>query len=247
MIEAAGIGFNIADRWLWRNLSLSLQPGECLAVLGPNGAGKSTLFRALLGLCPVAEGVVLRSGAVGYVPQKSAISMDFTVAEVVAMARSAKKGLFSSLGSADWLAVEQALATTGMADFAKRPFQKLSGGERQMVLIARALATDARVLILDEPCSSLDLDRQALVLGLLRRLTGRSQLSILFSTHNPDHAFAIADRSLLLDRHAGFTLGPTHDVLTEAALSHLYSVKVCLSDWQNGTQIHRNMLISYER
>ncbi len=247
MIECDDIGAHIGGRWLWRDLSLRFAAGECVAVLGPNGVGKSTLFRAMLGLRPVDEGEIRRCGAIGYVPQKSAITMDFTVAEIVAMARSARKGLFSGLKHEDWNKVDEALELAGMSSFADRSYQKLSGGERQMVLLARALASDAGLLILDEPCASLDLDRQTLVLGLLDRLARSRGLTILFSTHNPDHAFAIADRALLLLRETGAIAGNTDDVLTVENLSQLYSIPVSIHEGGTAGRRHRNMLVSYER
>jgi iron complex transport system ATP-binding protein len=246
MIEAHRIGMRMGKRWLWRNLSFRIERGSRTAIIGPNGVGKSTLIRALTGLCPTTEGQVHRKASIGYVPQRSAIAMDFTVQEVVAMARSARKGLFSRLDRLDRVAIAKALAATGMADFAERSFQRLSGGERQMVLIARALASEAQVLILDEPCASLDLYRQGDVLNCLGRLAAEG-MAVLFSTHDPDHAFAIASTTLTLSPTGGWTTGPTRTVLTAETLSALYRTPVSVIDHQHDIGIQRHMLTAFTK
>jgi iron complex transport system ATP-binding protein len=191
-------------------VSFALDGGGVAALVGPNGAGKSTLLRALLGLQPLAAGRVRLDGddllalparqrarRVAYVPQRSHLSAPMAVANVVATGRFAQGSPLAPLAAADRHAVEAALAEVDAGHLAGRPFTALSGGEQQRVLIARALATGARTLLLDEPAAGLDI-AHALALGaLLRRLAGQG-CTVLAALHDLDQARRTADRALLL-------------------------------------------------
>lgn len=234
MIDAQRIGRRLTNRdWLWRGLSLRAEGGQVIGIIGRNGSGKTTLLRALLGVHSVDEGHIERYGRAGYVPQRTEIALPFTVTEVVAMGRARHVRLFAGLRGPDRDAVARAIARVGLSALARRSFLELSGGERQLVLIARALAGECRTLILDEPCSALDLDNQSRTLGLLRGLATEAGVAVVFSTHNPDHIFAIADRVLALgDGGAAFQGAPT-DVLTESNLGALYGVGMRIVDIVN--------------
>ncbi|WP_026792883.1 ABC transporter ATP-binding protein [Pleomorphomonas oryzae] len=224
-IEAASQSYD-GKRWQFRNLDLSLRAGEITAVLGPNGRGKSTLLRVLAGLLtPTTARRLDLNPRTGFVPQAYFGSFPYTVLDVVLMGRARHIALFRMPGKDDVEKAMAALDATGMADFAGRGIDALSGGERQLVLIARALAGDNAVLLLDEPASALDLKNQDAVLTLLSELADRHRIAIAFTTHQPNHAITVADNALIMLE--GDTLfGPIGDVLTEANLKALYGLPV---------------------
>lgn len=236
-LEARDLAFGHPGRTIGRGVSFSLAAGEALAVLGPNGGGKTTLFRTVLGLLPAHGGALLlderplrdwdrRSLArcLGYVPQQHAGFFNFTVREVVLMGRTAHVGLFATPGAADRAAAEDAIAALGIGALADRIYTRISGGERQLALIARALAQGPRLLVMDEPTASLDFGNQTLVLRRIRDLARRG-IGVLFSTHDPDQAFACADQVMLL-KEGVLALGAPEAVISAETLEHLYGVHV---------------------
>lgn len=219
--------------WQFRNLDLALARAEVTAILGTNGRGKSTLLRVLGGLQAPTSGRLVRHPRMGFVPQDFAGAFPYTVLDVVLMGRARDIALFAAPGKAD---VERALAAldaTGMAGFAGRDITSLSGGQRQLVLIARALAGENALLLLDEPASALDLKNQDIVLTQLGRLADSQRLSIAFTTHQPNHAVAVADRVLLMLDDARTVFGTTAAMLTEANLSALYGIAVRSARFEN--------------
>ena len=240
MIEADRLSFRLGDRQLMRDVSVALRPGDCAALLGANGAGKTTLLRALLGFVRPDGGEVRLDGRpllaqgrraiarrIAYVPQAHAPTFPYSVREIVAMARAPAAGWGSKLSDADDAAIAEALARLGLTAFAERSYASLSGGERQAVLVARALAQGAQILLLDEPTASLDLGQQARLMKLLSDLAGEGR-AILMSTHQPDLALRWFNRAVLL--HEGQVLGdgPPREILTPEALTRLYTVDVRL-------------------
>lgn len=231
MIDAQRIGRRLpSGEWLWRGISLCAEDGQITGIIGRNGSGKTTLLRAMLGVLSVDEGRIAQVGTVGYVPQRTEIALPFTVAEVVAMGRARHVGLFAGLRDQDRDIVERAVARVGLSALARRSFLELSGGERQLILIARALAGECRTLILDEPCSALDLDNQRRTLGLLRDLAKEAGVAVVFSTHNPDHLFAVADRALALSDGGAALQGRPADAFTAPKLGALYGVDMRILD-----------------
>ena len=243
-IRAEGLAFGYPGRVVGRGLDLSLGEAEVLCVLGPNGSGKTTLLRTLLGLLPPLGGRVTLDGAdlarlgraevaraAAYVPQASSSAFDFTVDEMVLMGRTAHLRAFAAPGEGDRRHAREALGRMGIGELAPRPLNGVSGGERQLALIARALATGARALVMDEPTANLDFGNQARVLGQVARLRDAGA-SILLCTHDPDHAFQVADRVLLLRGGSAITLAPTGEALTAANLTRLYDVPVVVAEVQ---------------
>lgn len=225
-IEAAGHWFR-PDHWLFRNVSFALEPGTITAVLGPNGTGKTTLLRALTGTLPLREGrVVTRHATIGYVPQALNAGHAYSALDMVLLGRARYLGRFGAPGRTDTDRARECLDEVGLGGIAAQRYDRLSGGQRQLVLLARALATDCQTLVLDEPASALDLSNQGIVLQLMRQLADRRKLSVLFTTHHPDHALAVADCALLLLRDARHIHGSTASALTEGHLSELYGVPV---------------------
>jgi iron complex transport system ATP-binding protein len=212
--------------WLWRRATFRVCAGQVVGVLGRNGSGKTTLVRTVLGLLRPDEGHVHAVAAMGYVPQATQLALPFAVRDVVGMGRVRHVRLFGGLASADVRAVESALDHVGIAALAERSFLELSGGERQLVLIARALAAECEALILDEPFASLDLDNQRRTLAILASLAQRARLGIMFSAHHPDHVCAVADTVLVLTRGEVPVCGPVEQVLTPGLLKHTYGVPV---------------------
>lgn len=212
--------------WQFRNLSVNLAPGEVTAMLGTNGRGKSTLLRVLGGLQAPTSGRLVPHPRTGFVPQDFAGSFPYTVLDVVLMGRARDIGLFSAPGKADVERARAALDATGMAGFSGRSITSLSGGQRQLVLIARALAGENAVLLLDEPASALDLKNQDIVMTLIGRLADAKRLAIAFTTHQPNHAIAVADRVLMMLDDARTLCGQTKAVMTEANLAALYGIPV---------------------
>ncbi len=237
-----GLDFGYPRRVVGRGLDLAMREGEVLCVLGPNGAGKTTLFRTLLGLLPALAGRVSLDGrdlasldraqvarALAYVPQASGIAFDFTLQEVVEMGRAAHLGAYAQPSAGDRRGARAALERLGIGDLADRPFGAVSGGERQLALLARALASEARCMVMDEPTAHLDFANQSRVLREIARMAGAG-IAILLCSHDPDHAFAIADRALLLDRGQALALGDAAGVLTAQNLTRVYGVTIHVAD-----------------
>jgi iron complex transport system ATP-binding protein len=241
-----------------RNISLSLEPREVLCLLGPNGAGKTTLFRTLLGLLPPLGGsVVLGSDRLetlrpaeiaqrmAYVPQAHATEFSFSVLDVVLMGRTSRLKTFGSPGTRDERIAREKLAGLGIEDLASHDYTRISGGQRQLALIARALAQEASILVLDEPTASLDFGNQAIVLARIRDLAAQNY-GIVLSTHDPDHALMVATRVAIIADGGVRALGPVEEVVTAETLSEIYRTevrveqtssghRVCVPEWSGGT------------
>lgn len=227
MIEVAGGGFAYqAGTWVFRGLDVRIAPGDRVAILGPNGRGKTTLLKAMLGLVRLSEGRVSSPSVVGYVPQFTQAAFPYTVLDMVAMGRARHIGAFRSPGRHDMAVCRRCLERLGIADFAEREFDALSGGERQMVLIARAIASECEVLVLDEPTSALDFRNQGRILGIIRDLAADQGLTVVFTTHFPQHALQVAGKVLLMYGAADHDFGPIDTVMTDQTLSRLYGMDV---------------------
>ncbi len=225
-------------RQVLAEVSLSLCSGEMLVVVGPNGAGKSTLLRALVGVLPVDDGFVLVGGRrlegmsrreiarhVSYLPQECASSFSLSVREVVRLGRFAQLGAFRSFTRDDIEAVEEAMYRADVLSFAGRTLPTLSGGERRRVFIARAIAQRARVLVLDEPTSSLDIGHAC---GLLEMLDGlvREGIAVVLSLHELTLALRGPQRLLLLDTGRIAGSGAPEEVLTGAAAWRAFGIQL---------------------
>jgi iron complex transport system ATP-binding protein len=227
MIEAQHISHAYGEGdYVFRNLSFHLDTGKTMAVLGPNGRGKTTLLKCLMGLLPPREGAVRVDGEYGYVPQHAAVIFSYTVLDMVVMGRARHIPLFSSPRRRDYRIAETILEMMQLEHFAERNFTELSGGERQLVLIARALASECSVLLLDEPTASLDFKNQSMVLRTLGSLSREHGITIVFTTHSPNHAAHIADRVMLMYSQNEFLFGTVDEVMSNGSLDRLYGLEI---------------------
>jgi iron complex transport system ATP-binding protein len=226
-IAFEGLGFSYQPgQTILQGYRGELERGKVLAILGPNGCGKTTLLKLLIGALEPREGSLRVEGRVAFVPQLFQVSFPYSVLDMVLMGRAHRVGLFSSPSARDEKAALGALDKLGLAGLAGRPFEELSGGQRQLVIFARALATEADILVLDEPTSALDLRNQGIILEWIRRLSRAEGLSVVITTHHPHHAHAVADTTMLMMGSQESLCGPTDDVVTEENLFRLYGVVI---------------------
>lgn len=200
LISVDDLSVTLAGRRVIEDASVTVNPGEFIGLLGPNGAGKTTLLRAILGLIP-ATGTIDVTTSVGYVPQRHDVEWDFpiSVSNAVLSGRTGIVGWLRRPGRADKHAARRALSLTNLEEFARRPIAQLSGGQRQRVLIARALATEPEVLLLDEPFTGLDAPNTEELLFLFDELTAKGT-SVVMSTHNLSEAAHSCSRLVLFNR-----------------------------------------------
>lgn len=230
------------NRAIVRDLSVEVNSGEVLCILGPNGVGKTTLFKTIMGFLPPLSGGIRLNGEnigrwsrkmlachVGYVPQAHTPPFPFSVLDVVTMGRTAHLGAFSNPSAKDLEVSKEALEQLGILDLSERIYTELSGGERQMVLIARALAQKPDVLLMDEPTANLDFGNQVRVLRRINALT-RSGLAVVMTSHAPDHAFLCGAKVVLLHRENQMDVGMAERVITEKNLYAAYGVEIRVAD-----------------
>jgi len=236
-----------ADHVVGRGLDVALATGEVLALLGPNGGGKTTLLKTLLGLLAPQAGEVRlgerplsgyssreRARLVAYVPQSHFTTFAFTVEAMVLMGRTAHGNLFSRPSTADRAIAARALERFGIAHLHARPYTMISGGERQLALLARALAQEPQFVVLDEPTASLDFGNQGRVLREIQALKAAGH-GVLFTTHDPNHAMRAADRVYLLRQGVRIAEGATGAILNRGELEALYGAAVeLIADRENG-------------
>jgi iron complex transport system ATP-binding protein len=230
MIGLSDAVVRFGERTILDRLSFSVPRGRTLAILGPNGRGKTTALRAMLGFQPLAAGHRTAPAVVGYVPQHASSNQSYSVLEVVVMGRAAQLGLFGQPRPQDLEMATAALEQVGASRFAQSRFDRLSGGERQLVLLARAMATGSDVLVLDEPAAALDLRNQQRLLGLLDTLRIPRDRAIVLTTHDPNHALAIADDALLMMPDGPAVLGPVAETIVPGLLERLYGVPMHFVD-----------------
>ena len=222
-----------------QGLSLRVERGRLACLLGPNGSGKTTLLRIFVGLLAPSKGEVRLAGIrladyprgalarrVAYVPQETLAAVGFTVLETVLMGRSPHTGALGFESARDWYAAREALRLTDADAFAERGLEELSGGERQRVIIARALAQEPDVMLLDEPTTFLDIRHQHAIYGLLRRLVKEREITVVCVSHDLNLAAAYADDLVLVSHGRVAAAGKPDEVIRPEVLSPVYETPV---------------------
>lgn len=238
MLEVRGLTVAYRDRVVLEGVDLTVRPGELVGLIGPNAAGKSTLLRAVAGTVPYSGEVFVcgrnqrrlarreLARLVAVVPQTPSLPPLFTVAEVVMLGRTPYLNWLGWERAEDWAAVARALELTGLTELAGRPVGQLSGGERQRVVIARALAQEPRILLLDEPLNNLDLAQQVNVIRLVRRLAREQGLAVVLTAHDLTLVAQAADRVVLLNRGRVVAEGDPNRVVVRDIINRVYGTEV---------------------
>lgn len=233
-IQNISFSYPSMERKVLDSLSLRISEGDVVSVLGRNGAGKSTLLNCMLGLNKLQGGEILLSGKnlrkmserevasiVGYVPQNHIPIFEHTVFDFVQMGCACRIGLFSRPGKRERSDTLEALSEMGIEDIADHPYTEVSGGERQLATIARAIVTHPRIVLFDEPTAHLDFGNQLRVLRIIKKLADKG-FAVVNTTHNPDHAMLLGGRAAILDRQGQLVSGKTSDIITEDSLKSVY-------------------------
>jgi manganese/iron transport system ATP-binding protein len=241
ILEAADLTVTYDGQAALEDLTFRLEHGERVAVVGPNGAGKTTLFKVIAGVLHPTRGEVWVAGhcpgghiCIGYVPQRSAVDWTFpvTVADVVMMGRVGRLGLLRRPGREDRTVVRHSLETVGMNDLADRQIGELSGGQQQRMFIARALAQESELMLMDEPLTGLDVPAQEQIFDILDKLKQR-QVTVLVATHDLDMAAEYFDRVMLLN-HQLLGFGSPAEVFTTERLQAAYGGHLRMVETESG-------------
>ncbi len=249
ILEVNNISFSYDDELIFEEISFSINKGDVLCVLGPNGTGKTTLIKCLNGLQDIDSGEILINGKnikklsfsqiskhVGYIPQSHVPSFPFSVFDVVLMGRSPYLKLTESPRKEDEKIAEKSLKTLGIYDLKDKEYTNLSGGERQLVFLARVLTQQPDILILDEPTSHLDFGNQIKLLEIVDKLSD-SGLSVIMSSHFPDHAFLSSTKVAIMKDKKFIDFGTPDEVVTEENLEKAYSIEVKLIELNENRKV----------
>ncbi|MDM5334983.1 ABC transporter ATP-binding protein [Ureibacillus composti] len=219
------------------DIDFTLERGEIMAILGPNGAGKTTLLKCITGLNCWKKGFTLIDGVeltkipqkeiwkkIGYVPQAHKMVFGFSIEDLVVMGRAPYISSMSKPRKEDYDKAREALDEVGILHLAKKSCNEVSGGELQLALIARTLVSNPEVLILDEPESHLDIQKQVVILQTLKRLAKEHNISCIINTHYPNHAFYLADQVLMIAKEKKAIIGSVHEVMTETRMKEYFNI-----------------------
>lgn len=244
-ISVEEVSFSYGSHDVLKSVSITAEYGEFLSVLGPNGVGKSTLFRCMLGLLTPTKGKTCIDGkcisemtaqelskSIAYIPQSHSPAFNFSVFDMVLMGTTAQIGKFASpRGEQKKLALES-LDRLGVLHLKDRGYRTISGGERQLVLIARALAQQARILVMDEPSASLDFGNKVRVMQTVKKLTGEGY-AVIQSTHDPDQAYLYSDKIFALYNGEVLAYGNPREIMCSSVMSKMYGIDVEICSLQD--------------
>lgn len=247
--------FGYGERQILHNINFDLKSGEVLTVLGPNGVGKTTLLKCMMGMLKWNSGRTTLDEKpmnemkpadvwqrIAYVPQSKVTALSYTAFEMVLMGRSARLGLFAQPSKEDYRIAEEAMESVGITHLRDKNCSKISGGELQMVLIARALSTRPEMLVLDEPESNLDFKNQLIVLETIQRLSKEQNIAAIVNTHYPAHALKIGDKALLLNYNGSCKFGPVTEIVSERNMGDAFKVEVKIVDFQYKDREHKGVI-----
>ncbi len=239
MMDVRAISFRYHDNWVLEDVSFQIEPGEVVGIIGPNGSGKTTLLKILYRLLSPQKGEVLFEGmplkkmsrqhiakSIGVVPQESQLLFPFRVGEVVLMGRSPYLGRLLFERKKDLEIAERAMAWTDLLSIANRPMDELSGGERKRVFIARAIAQEPQLILLDEPTANLDLHHQIGFLDLILRLNDERGLAVVMASHDINLASEFCHRLILLKGGRIYAMGQPEEVITLQNMQSVYGCSV---------------------
>jgi iron complex transport system ATP-binding protein len=239
IVKAESIRFKYDGDWVLKNLSFETREGEFLGIIGPNGSGKTTLLKIIDGIFMPQQGSALMNGLnikkikrydiakiIAVVPQDSPMIFSFTVQEVVLMGRAPHLGRLRFEGQTDFEIVRKAMEITDIRPFAARSINELSGGERQRVLIARALAQQPQIILLDESTAFLDIKHQIAFFDLIKNLNKEEGLTVITVTHDINLASLFCDRVMLLNEGIIHSIGTPDEVITESNIKEVYETDV---------------------
>lgn len=241
LLRVNELGFSYdGSRQIFKDISFEVRAGEIVCLLGPNGIGKTTLLNCMARLREPLQGSVLLNGedmadmpprnvarVIGYVPQTLLPSFDYTVLEYVVTGNAPWLDTFEKPGPEHYQRAEEALEQMEISHLAQKPYTRISTGELQQVSIARAIAQQARLILMDEPTAHLDYGNQLKVLRLIKDLSARGY-GVVLTTHNPDQVLLLDAKTAVIDHHSIFHFGPWQDILTEELLSAMYGVPLRL-------------------
>ncbi|MEM2128272.1 MAG: ABC transporter ATP-binding protein [Candidatus Methanomethylicaceae archaeon] len=243
VVRISKLQFSYGGQFSVRADSLDVQGGEVLTLVGPNGSGKTTLLKCINALLKPASGSIEVCGrdireysrnelsrAIGYVPQSHTPSFPFSVLDVVLMGRVSYLSIFQQPSKNDYRKAEEALSTVGILPMRDRTYTNISGGERQLVLIARAIAQEPRLLLLDEPTAHLDFRNQVTTLETVRRLSRERGIGVVMSLHDPNHALMYSDKIALMRGGEILHRGAPGDVISVGTIEEVYGIPVEMFD-----------------
>lgn len=236
IISVKNLHFSYPSKEVLKGVDFELYSGEVVSLLGANGCGKSTLIRLILGLLKGSGEIKLSdkklhtysqkeiASQIAYIPQYHNVPFNYSVLDMVVMGRIFKLGLFASPSKKDFAIAKEALATIGIEALSSRAFGELSGGQKQMVLLARALTQEAKTFIMDEPVSGLDYGNQIRLLEMISTLS-KNGYTFLKTTHYPDHALLVSSRVIVMNGGVIISDGAPEDVITQDMIKSVYNIK----------------------
>jgi iron complex transport system ATP-binding protein len=248
LVEVKGVGFSYGGPFRLEGVSFKVGAGEALVLLGPNGCGKTTLLKCINALLSPSHGEiavlgknVMRLGRaelsrlIGFVPQTHSPPFPYTVMDVVLMGRASHMTIFQQPSRVDYALSEKALELVGIAHMKDRVYTQISGGERQLALIARAIAQEPRLLLLDEPTAHLDFKNQQVVLRMVKRVAREKGLGVVMSLHDPNHALSFGDNVVLIGNGAVSAIGPPLEVVSPENIKKVYGIETRMLSHEYGS------------
>lgn len=251
-LEIKEVSCGYGDKNILSDVNFDIETGDILCILGSNGVGKTTLFKTILGFLKLQGGQIFLDGenihnwsrkdfakAIGYVPQAHTPPFPYKVKEVVVMGRTAHLGMFSSPSKSDYKIAYEIIDSLGISYLKDKVYTEISGGERQLVLIARALAQEPKILIMDEPTSNLDYGNQVRVLRHIKKLANKD-IGIIMTSHFPDHAFMSSTKVLAINRGNKYKFGKPEEIVTSKLLKEIYNIDVqidCVKNLKTGEDL----------